>query len=118
VSRRAPFVQALTSIGAATAMSAFGVVTTGGTGGGGLAALGLWGWYALDKRAYEKRVRAMLGRALVDVGVTRACAREWIDTNRGRALRLARFTYHMRTDGALLLLGMAVAATAPREPGT
>ncbi|HUQ06674.1 MAG TPA: J domain-containing protein [Kofleriaceae bacterium] len=113
VSRRTPFVGAVASLGAVSAVSAAGFIATGGTGGGGISAFGIWAWYAFDKRAYEKRVRGLLARALLDVGVTRACAREWLDSNRGRALRLARFSFHMRQDRALLLHGMAVAATAP-----
>jgi len=111
VSRRTGVVQALATGSMAVLLSGVVAIVAGGGPTGGVGAFAIWGGYHLEKRQYERSVRAMVARVLVERGVTRACARQWLDGNRRRALRLARFSFHMKTDGALLLLGMAAAAS-------
>jgi hypothetical protein len=116
--RRTGIVGLVAAGGALSAVSGIALIGGGPGGTGGFSGLALWGLYGLETRQYEKQVRAKVGRAVVDLGITRACARQWLDENRWRALRLARFSYHMKQDKALLLLGMAAAATAPATPST
>jgi hypothetical protein len=65
-----------------------------------LAAMGL------DRFLYRTKVRKLLVVAVARAGVTRAAAREWLQENRRRVVRLFRFAPWMQGDDALRLVGM------------
>jgi hypothetical protein len=66
----------------------------------------------LDRYLYGATVRRLLAVAIANAGVTRAAAREWLQANRCRALRLARFAMWMQADDALRLVGMIAGTVA------
>lgn len=100
----------IAAIGAAATAATFSLGGPDGGTGLSVPAVGIWVW--LDGRQYHHGgVRERLARLLIDAGVTRACLRWWLDRNRVRAFRVARFSWHAGRDQPLLLVGLVAAAS-------